>query len=52
MTALLPVVLCGGGCLVMCWFMMSRMHRQSERGEPGRTAPGAAPSGAADSHDG
>jgi hypothetical protein len=34
MIALLPILLCGGGCLVMCFLMMGRMNRGSARGQP------------------
>jgi hypothetical protein len=51
MSAVLPVLLCGGGCLAMCWVMMRGMHRQGDDREAGRTAPGSPPSGATDGHD-
>jgi len=52
MSALLPVLLCGGGCLAMCWVMMRGMHRQGDDREAGRTASGSAPDGATNGHGG
>ena len=40
MSALLPVVLCGGGCLAMCWLMMRGMRRQSDDREAGGKGSG------------
>jgi len=33
MGAVLAVVVCGGGCLAVCWLMMSRMHGKADTGE-------------------
>jgi hypothetical protein len=52
MSALLPVLLCGGGCLAVCWLMMGRMHRRSDGGDAGRTASGSPSGGDANGHDG
>jgi hypothetical protein len=51
MSAVLPVLLCGGGCLAMCWLMMRGMHRQGDDREAGRTASGSPPDGDTDGHD-
>jgi hypothetical protein len=34
MSAVLPILVCGGGCLVMCWMMMGRMPRRGEVAKP------------------
>ncbi len=51
MSALLPVLLCGGGCLAVCWLMMSRSRRQSDGGDGGGSAPGSPPDGEASGRD-
>jgi len=33
MGAGLAVFVCGGGCLVVCWLMMSRRHGKTETGD-------------------
>ena len=33
MGAVLAVLVCGGGCLVVCWLMMTRMHAKADPGD-------------------
>jgi hypothetical protein len=40
MSALLPILLCGGGCLIMCVVMMGRMHRGSDASPQDRSGAG------------
>jgi hypothetical protein len=43
MSALVPILLCGGGCLAMCVLMMRGMHRKGDNREGGRTKSDSAP---------
>jgi len=48
MSALVPILVCGGGCLAVCWFMMGRTHRPKDNREPDQSARGPSRSGDTD----